>query len=425
MNDRKLLVLGGKPIGSCELVEKAKELGCYVVVADYLEEKDSPAKRIADKTWDVSTSDIEALKELASKEGIDGVLAGVHEFNLRKMAALSEALGLPCYCTEEQLSVCEDKSAFKKRCKDFGLEVSREYSKKEASQLDASYYPLAVKPRDGSGSRGFSKCLHPAELPKAIELAENSSSCGEALIEDFIDSDALIVQYTAHEGELFFSGLTDKYSKKIGAEGAPIMALQTAPSIHIQEYLDKVDEKMRAMLASLDIVNGPIWIELFYQGGKFLVNEAGFRFGGSLTYYLVRELYGIDQLQLVVDHATGASSELDYEGQIVDEKYVIWPLHLKAGKISSIEGLEWLRARDEFVALAQVHFQGEEIEDWGSAKQVFAYLHLKGSCLADLLMLMREVLDRVKVLDSRGNNLLFSLFDPRKEDAYPSFLQGI
>lgn len=33
---KKLLVLGGKPIGSCEVVEYAKKEGAYVVVADYL-----------------------------------------------------------------------------------------------------------------------------------------------------------------------------------------------------------------------------------------------------------------------------------------------------------------------------------------------------------------------------------------------------
>ena len=46
---KKLLVLGGKPIGSVELVERAKELGAYVIVADYLPIEQSPAKRIADE----------------------------------------------------------------------------------------------------------------------------------------------------------------------------------------------------------------------------------------------------------------------------------------------------------------------------------------------------------------------------------------
>ena len=43
---KKLLVLGGKPIGSVEIVRRAKELGYYTIVADYLPIEESHAKKI-------------------------------------------------------------------------------------------------------------------------------------------------------------------------------------------------------------------------------------------------------------------------------------------------------------------------------------------------------------------------------------------
>lgn len=423
MDKSKLLVLGGKPIGSCELVKKAKEMGCYVIVADYLDEMESPAKQIADECWNVSTGDVEALKSLARNAEVNGILAGVHEFNLQKMAVLAQELDLPCYCTEEQQLLCEDKSAFKARCASFGLDVAREFSEDEARRLDGSFYPLAVKPRDGSGSRGFSKCSRQSELPTAIDLAKDNSACGEALIEEFIDADALIAQYTVHEGSFYFCGLTDKFSKKAGSEGAPIMALQIAPSVHSSEYLEEVDLKMQMMLSSLEMKEGPVWIELFYQDGRFVVNEIGYRFGGSLTYHLVRELYGVDQLSLLIDHALGHEGKIDCRGQASDDIYAIWPLHLKPGRMVKIEGLEWLSSQEEFVDLAQVNFLGDKIEDWGSAKQVFAYLHLKDFSVSSLISFMEKVLRKVRVLDDTGANILFSLFDPREKDAYPDFLK--
>lgn len=150
------------------------------------------------------------MKQRCIEERIDGVLSGVHEFNLRKMAALSEMLELPCYCTEAQQDLCDDKPRFKEACREAGLAVSGEYTEAEAYDLPLSAYPLAVKPRDGSGSRGFTKCETPEELAEAISFAKEHSFCGEALIEEFVDSDALIVQYTAHEGNIYFCGLTDK-----------------------------------------------------------------------------------------------------------------------------------------------------------------------------------------------------------------------
>lgn len=415
MSKRKLLVLGGKPIGSCELVRAAQNLGFFVIVADYLPVEDSPAKQIADAHWDVSTSDIEMLKSRCEEEGVGGVLAGVHEFNLRKMAALSEALGLSCYCTEEQQDLCDDKIRFKAYCRDAGLAVAQEYAEAEALQLLDTAYPLAVKPRDGSGSRGFTKCFTSAELPAAIDFAKKNSFCGEAMIEEFIESDALIVQYTAHEGELYFCGLTDKGSRKISSQGAPIMSLQIAPSIHTKEYLENCDARVKTLLMSLDVKEGPIWLELFYAEGRFIVNEIGYRFGGSLTYHLVRELYGVDQLELEIAQSMGCSTQGELLPKLAyDGSYVIWPLHLRPGKIDDIAGVDWLCALPECVALAQVHHKGDTIEAWGSAQQVFAYLHLKDESLEKLLALMEEVLEKVHVRDRAGNDMLFALFDPRE-----------
>lgn len=427
MSKKKLLVLGGKPIGSCELVRAAQDLGLYVVVADYLPVSESPAKQIADASWELSTADTSALKKRCIEEKIDGILSGVHEFNLRKMAALAEALELPCYCTEWQQDLCDDKVRFKAACREAGLAVSQEYSEAEAYELPRSAYPLAVKPRDGSGSRGFTKCMAPEELSAAVSFAQTNSFCNEALIEDFIDSDALIVQYTAHNGDLYFCGLTDKESQKMGEQGAPVMSLQVAPSIHTHEYLDTVDAKMRDMLESLGMKEGPIWLELFYDKGRFIVNEIGYRFGGSLTYHLVKELYGVDQLKLEIDFSMGvAEKSFAATKPNHDKSYIIWPLHLQAGKIVEIEGLDWLRSLPEFVALTQVHYKGDEIADWGSAQQVFAYVHLMDEDLNSLLTTMATILEKVHVVDQEGSDMLFALFDPREHkdpSSLPQFVQ--
>ena len=41
---KKLLILGGKPIGSTEIVNYAKKRNIYTIVADYLPDEESPAK---------------------------------------------------------------------------------------------------------------------------------------------------------------------------------------------------------------------------------------------------------------------------------------------------------------------------------------------------------------------------------------------
>ncbi len=425
---KKLLILGGKPIGSCELVQAARKLGHYVIVADYLSDGESPAKRIADESWSVSTADIGALKAMCLENAVDGVLAGVHDFNIEMMAELASALGLSCYTTPRLQSLCVDKSTFKAHCRSHGIALAREYSYDEASKLMIEAYPLAVKPRDGSGSRGFSKVRCSFELDAAVEHAVDFSFCGEPLIEEFIDAEALIAHYTAHGGKVYFCGLADKCSHSMSEGGAPVMAFQSAPAVCTGKFLSGMNEKVVSLLEELGFVEGPIWLEFFNCGDRFVFNEIGYRFGGSLTYHLVKKLYGVDQLRLLIDHALGERNDdalVEVPQCTFEGSYAIWPIYLKHGKIARIEGIDWLRRQERFYAMAQVHWVGDTIEPWGSAQQVFAYLHLCGKDLADILGFACEVLKYVKVIGEDGTNLLFALFnssDQKFMQNAPSFV---
>ena len=426
-NGLTLLVLGGKPIGSCELVEYAHARGDQVIVADYLPVEQSPAKLIADDHWEISTADIERLAEKCKERKVDGVLTGVHEFNIVMMAKLCMLLDLPCYCTEEQQLCCIDKKTFKDACSHMGIPVAREYQVDGVSTIRKDQFPLAVKPKDGSGSRGFSKCQTNEEVLPAVKKAREFSASGDVLIEEFIDADAVIIHYTAHQGKIEYSGIADKHSEKMGDEGSPIMALQIAPSIHEAEYLAELNSKAIAMLASLNITEGPAWIEAFHSQDGFVFNEMGYRFGGSLSYHLVNELYGIDQLELRYNHAMGIEAPnfepLPHKGKL----HAIWPLHVRAGTISSLVGFESLADDERLAALVKVHTAGDEIESWGSAQQVLAYLHITCESAQNIVNFMQEALKRLHAFDQDGNDMLYSLFDPSDTESqkveYPSFLR--
>ena len=76
---KKLLVLGNS-VSSCEIIRIAQKLGAYTIATDYLE--DSEFKKIANKSYSISTADIDELEKMAKKENISGVLAGASEFNI-------------------------------------------------------------------------------------------------------------------------------------------------------------------------------------------------------------------------------------------------------------------------------------------------------------------------------------------------------
>lgn len=89
---KKILLLGGSA-QQLVAIEAAKKLGYYTVVCDYL--PDNPGQYIADKFYGISTTDVEAVYEVAKTEKVDGILAYASDPAALPAAIVAERLGLP------------------------------------------------------------------------------------------------------------------------------------------------------------------------------------------------------------------------------------------------------------------------------------------------------------------------------------------
>lgn len=420
IKNKKLLLLGGKPIGSCEIVRYAKSMGVYTIVADYLSVNDSPAKQIADEYWDISTADLDGLEKLARDNKIDGVLAAVHEFNIEKMIDLCERLHLPCYCNHKTWNLCTNKSEFKQLCIKNNVPVTPQYKVDidDENAIRDLPYPVIVKPVDGSGSRGFSICNDSIELISNYKNALKYSDSKQVLIEKYMPYDTVIIHYTLSNGNIFFSGMSDKYSVKFETTGSMVMGLQLFPSKNIEDYIKTLDDRVCKMFQDAGLKEGPLWIEAFNNNGDFTFNEMGYRFGGSLTYYPVKYFCGMDQLDMLVEYSlTGESSMRKPEWINFEKtgyKYCIFPMHVKPGKIEEVEGIKELIEMENIISIVPVHHKGDVINNWGSAQQVHCYVHAIYYDMADLKLCMKHVSNTLKVKDAKGDNLLFTLFDINK-----------
>ena len=415
---KKILILGGKPIGSCEIVERANKKGLYTIVSDYLEVCESKAKQIASEHWKISTSEVDVLAQKCVEEKVDAIVTGVHEFNIERKIELCERLGLPQYCTREQWDLCENKAAFKQQCEQHGISIAKTYNEKDKD----IEFPVIVKPVDGSGSRGFSVYQNRQELKVGIKTAEEYSASGKCLIEEYIQCDACIIHYTALNGEIIFSGMSDKYSQRLEG-GASVMALQLFPSRSMQDYLNEVNAKAIAMFQNMGITDGPIWIEAFNDKSnkRFIFNEMGYRFGGSMTNYPVEHFYGIDQIELMLANATGMVGIMGNPESFISKSdgYCILPIHVKAGKISSVEGIEEARDIEGVEQIVFVHHEGDVIQNWGTAQQVFCYLHISYNEISELEATIKYFHQTVHVKNENNQEMLFYLFDFEKIGIQP------
>lgn len=89
---KKILLLGGSA-QQITAIETARKLGYYTVLCDFL--PDNPGQFHADKFYLISTTDKEAVLEVARNEKVDGVLAYASDPAAPASAYVAEKMGLP------------------------------------------------------------------------------------------------------------------------------------------------------------------------------------------------------------------------------------------------------------------------------------------------------------------------------------------
>lgn len=399
----------------------AKSCGAYLIVIDYKPVEKAITKRIADEEYLMSTTDVDAVYALAKEKQVDGIYAGASEVNIPIAMEICKRLKLPYYCTAEQWGICTNKALFKNACIKYDIPVTPvyhltdEFLKEDTQKIE---FPVVTKPVDNNGSTGISICHNLDELKAGYKKAIESSKTRTILVEKYIPSDSVIIHYTLQNGEILFSGISDKVSRKLKDDGAPVMALQLFPSTYTNQYLGELNEKVCKMLKGLGMKNGSIWIESFYYNNEFIFNEIGYRFGGSLSYYPVEYFYGINQMNMMIHYSV--TGEPLYNEKILNDKYkyqnetniyCILPIHIKPCTIKEIEGIKEIKKIEGVHALVEAHINGETIEPTGTVSQVFAYLHVVAESKNEIKKIATNVVENLKVFGDDGENKIYSLFN--------------
>ena len=414
LDGKKLLLLGGSN-STEDIVRFARENGVTLAATAPARYGRTPLKEIADERYEADAADERALARLIQDAHIDGVFPGNNEDVLPHAIAAAEMTGLPIYCSGPMWDACANKAKFKQMCRDAGIPVAGTWDLAVTDPADIPC-PVAVKPADSCGSQGFSICRRPEDIRPAVDRALPFSRTGTVLIEDFIPYDASIIHYTLAGGEALFCGISDKRSMLLGRDAGSVMALQQFPSAYTQAYLDSLDEKVRAMFRRNGMHDGPVWIEAFNDHGRFIFNEMGYRFGGSMTYHPVRYFYGVDQLEHMLRYALGQRPDPARHTSLIrrdrpaGRKYAILPLHVRPGQIRAVYGEDQVRADPDVYAYVPIHRAGDTVRATGTVQQVFCYLHLLYDDEAGLAAAAARVGSALRAVDGAGDGMLFQLY---------------
>lgn len=301
LSSKKILILGAT-VNEGLIVKRAKELGLYTIVTDNNSDwQKSPAKYLADEAWDISWSDIDKLSDECKKNGIDGVVAGFSEFRVENQIKLCSLLGLPCYITQEQLEITRNKTIFKEYCRLYDVPVVPEYD----INGDIIDFPVIVKPVDRAGSIGIDVVYSKSELMESIANAQRESPSGKVIVEKYMSECVKFdAYYIIQHGEVILVGTNDTVMCPFERGYEVLQAAWIFPSRYEKDYIGKVDKAVKKMLKGMRIVNGYITISGFIdKNHDFYIFETGFRLSGELSYKYTDKKYGVNYLDMLIEHS--------------------------------------------------------------------------------------------------------------------------
>lgn len=308
MKLKKLMLLGGSRY-LFPVIEKARELGLYVITADYL--PDNAAHKLADEYIDVSIIEKEKVLAVAREKAIDGIMSFACDPGVATAAYVAEKMGLPFQCSYESAKILQDKGLFRKFLLEHGFNSphAMSYAAGESPLADVDYFhwPVIVKPVDSAGSKGVSKVESPEHLPEAIEKALACSHTGHFIIEDFLEFESChsSTDMFTVDGKLCAVSYSDQLFDK-EADNPYTPAFIIWPSTMARDHQDYLTQELQRLMDLLQMRTGIYNIETVVgKGGIPYIMEVSPRGGGCKIAELQEMAFGANLIENEVRKAVG------------------------------------------------------------------------------------------------------------------------
>ena len=310
---RTLLLLGGSE-QQIVAIDKARELGYRTVLCDYL--PDNPGQHHADVFYQVSTTDMDAVLEVARTERIDGVVAYASDPAAPTAAYVADVLGLPGVPLSTADSFCQ-KHLFRRFLSEHGFNVpwSVALSADETAwgEVVASLsFPLLIKPTDSSGSKGVTVVFDAKGLSQAAKEARRFSRNGVLIAEEFVERahpHVIEAEIFVLDGEVACWGLINSI-RDVGSN--PLLPAGYSYPLDMDERRRSiVRAEVGRLVEASGVQAGAFNIEMIIdKDDRLFFLDAGPRNGGNMLPDFISMIAGCDLVEATVRVAMGDGDDL-------------------------------------------------------------------------------------------------------------------
>lgn len=301
-----LLILGGSSFQE-PAIRRAVAMGHRVVTCDYL--PDNPGHGYAHEYVNVSTTDREAVLDVARSRKVDGVLAYASDPAASVAAHVASTLGLPG-CPASIVDRMTDKPSFRAHQCAHGFAVPgyREVADRDAAIVAARELglPVGIKPCDSSGSKGVSRVDAFDAVGAAFDAALACSRRPSVIVERWITrrgaqiaGDGLVLG-----GRVVFIALGDENFDADCCDWAPVG--ETFPGSLDDATRRRLVAELDRLFASLGVTDLVFNLDaMIDEDGEPRVIEIGPRAGGNALPQVIEAHTGVDLTSIAIRLALG------------------------------------------------------------------------------------------------------------------------
>lgn len=398
---KALVLAGGFP--QIALIKELKRRGITTLLADWNEEP--VAKRYADRFYQASTLDTDAITKIAKDEQVDFLLTACTDQALLTVAYVSEQLGLPCYIDYQTALNVTNKAYMKKVFEENNISTAKHIVLAELDEkaIEGWEYPLIVKPVDCNSSKGVKRVENLSELKLAFEDAVRFSRTNTAIIESFIDGPEVSVDVYVENGKAHVLCISN--NDKIADKDKFVIFRGRCPARELDKVREPVEKTAQQIADAFGLKNTPMLIQLITDGNRVFVLEFSARTGGGTKFLRIEKMTGFDVIKAVVDLTLGLKPHVEFDSACC--KYLADEfIYCKPGKFDHLEGFEELKQEGIISDYYVFKWKGAEFTGVESSGDRVAGFTVTADTLEEFYHKHDMVAASIKVIDDAGEDIM-------------------
>ena len=393
---RVLLLLPTTGYRNSDFLAAAKKLGVEIVAAANYCHQLAPSWGLSPiMALHFDRPELAADTVLREMNGVPDAVLAVDDSGVELAAMLSERLGLPGNPAQAVRRV-RDKLAFRRllqerefRCPEFHHLPSGEDPRK----LPELRFPVVVKARRLSGSRGVIRADDPEELMRAVNWvraiqtrADRDAQELGLLIEDFIPGREYALEGSLQRGELTTLALFDKPDPLDGPYFEE--TLYITPSRLPQALQDCIHQEVARACRAAELMTGPVHAEVRVNDLGIWILEIAARSIGGLCGRVLNHLLGMSLEELILRQAVAESPLSLPAGEGGAAGVMMIPIP-RRGIYRRLEGLTAAQSVHGVTGLAITVEPGQIIAPPPDGASYLGFIFARGASPADAEMALR------------------------------------